>query len=253
MQLSTKFSKQELEAYGAAGAIAEETLGSIRTVVAFEGQEKEFYRYQKHLITAQNNNIRKNLFAAISNGIMWFFVFASYALSFYYGVELILEEKYWPIEDQVYTPANMVSVFFCTLIAGWNFGTGAPYFETFGTACGAAAKIFEILDTEPEINAYKCMGTKPKMSLRGDIVFKNVNFYYPSRPDVKILQGVNLNIKSGETVALVGSSGCGKSTCVQLIQRFYDANSGTVSFIKAAKKKRFDQRRILSILFFLLS
>ena len=66
-------------------------------------------------------------------------------------------------------------------------------------------------------------------SVHGDISFKNVHFNYPSRPEIPILQGLNLKIKRGETLALVGSSGCGKSTCVQLIQRFYDPLDGTVS------------------------
>ncbi|KAH0816572.1 hypothetical protein GEV33_006219 [Tenebrio molitor] len=219
---------QEMEAYGAAGSIAEEVLSSVRTVVAFDGQKKEITRYETHLQSAKRNNITKNLFSGISNGFMWFFVFASYALSFWYGVGLILEERYLPQEEITYTPANMVAVFFCTLIATWNFGTGAPYFEIFGTACSAAAKVFEILDTEPQINLYKNLGTKPK-TMRGDISFKSVHFQYPSRPDVKILQGFNLDIKAGETIALVGSSGCGKSTCIQLIQRFYDAVSGSVT------------------------
>ncbi|XP_967244.3 ATP-dependent translocase ABCB1 isoform X2 [Tribolium castaneum] len=225
--LSTKFSKQELEAYANAGAIAEEVLSSVRTVVAFDGQGKEFERYEKHLQAAKKNNIRKNLFTGVSNAVMWFFVFASYALSFWYGVGLILKEKELPYEERVYTPGNMVSVFFCTLMASWNFGTGAPYFEIFGTACGAAAKVFEILDTKPDINLSKTKGLKPK-NLKGDIVFKDVSFHYPSRPDVKILQNFSIEIKAGQTVALVGSSGCGKSTCIQLIQRFYDAVTGTV-------------------------
>jgi ATP-binding cassette subfamily B (MDR/TAP) protein 1 len=226
--LSTKFSRQEMEAYGAAGSIAEEVLSSVRTVVAFDGQKKEITRYEKHLQSAKRNNITKNLFSGISNGFMWFFVFASYALSFWYGVGLILEERNLPQEEITYTPANMVAIFFCIWIATWNFGTGATYFEIFGTACGAAAKVFEILDTEPQINLCKNLGTKPK-TMRGDISFKSVHFQYPSRPDVKILQGFNLDIKAGETIALVGSSGCGKSTCIQLIQRFYDATSGSVT------------------------
>jgi ATP-binding cassette subfamily B (MDR/TAP) protein 1 len=109
-QLSTKFSKQEMEAYGAAGSIAEEVLSSIRTVVAFDGQEKEITRYEKHLQSGKKNNITKNLFSGISNGFMWFFVYASYALSFWYGVGLILEERYLPQEEITYTPANMVAV-----------------------------------------------------------------------------------------------------------------------------------------------
>jgi len=67
-----------------------------------------------------------------------------------------------------------------------------------------------------------------KDGLIGDIEFKDVHFSYPSRPGVKILNGLSFNAKRGETIALVGSSGSGKSTCVQLIQRFYDADQGSV-------------------------
>ncbi|NXK57579.1 MDR1 protein, partial [Sylvietta virens] len=65
--------------------------------------------------------------------------------------------------------------------------------------------------------------------IKGNLEFKNVYFSYPSRPDVEILKGLNLKINSGQTVALVGGSGCGKSTTVQLIQRFYDPKEGMVT------------------------
>jgi ABC-type multidrug transport system fused ATPase/permease subunit len=66
-------------------------------------------------------------------------------------------------------------------------------------------------------------------TITGDIEFKNVEFNYPSRPEVKILRNFSLKVKSGQTVALVGSSGSGKSTCIQLVQRFYDPLLGSVS------------------------
>ncbi|NWR00729.1 MDR1 protein, partial [Paradoxornis webbianus] len=65
--------------------------------------------------------------------------------------------------------------------------------------------------------------------IKGNLEFKDVYFNYPSRPDVEILKGLNLKINSGQTVALVGGSGCGKSTTVQLIQRFYDPKEGMVT------------------------
>ncbi|XP_056648993.1 ATP-dependent translocase ABCB1-like isoform X1 [Diorhabda sublineata] len=225
--VSTKFSEEEMESYGAAGAIAEEVLSSIKTVVAFDGQQKELTRYDKHLINAKKNNLKRGFFNALSNGCLWFFVYACYALSFWYGVKLILEERHLPPEKQIYTPANMISVFFSTLTATWNFGMGAPLVEIFGTAKGAAHKIFAVIDSAPIIKKDVNVG-RTLTNFSKDITFENVYFDYPSRPDVKILRGFNLKINIGETVALVGSSGCGKSTCIQLLQRFYDPVEGRI-------------------------
>jgi len=85
-----------------------------------------------------------------------------------------------------------------------------------------------VIHRKSPIDASDDKGEKPS-SIDGNIEFRNVQFQYPSRKDVPILTGLNLKIKKGETVALVGSSGCGKSTCIQLIQRFYDPESGEVS------------------------
>lgn len=98
-----------MDAYATAGAIAEEVLTAIRTVIAFGGQQKEIERYKAQLVIARDNNIRGALLTAINNGIMWFLVFGSYGLSFYYGVKLILEEKYLPEDEKIYTPANMIT------------------------------------------------------------------------------------------------------------------------------------------------
>ncbi len=78
---------------------------------------------------------------------------------------------------------------------------------------------------QPPIDSWSDAGEKPDQ-LNGEIEFSDVSFSYPSRPDVGILSGLSYRIKAGSTVALVGSSGCGKSTCIQLIQRFYDPSNG---------------------------
>ena len=79
----------------------------------------------------------------------------------------------------------------------------------------------------PSIDSISNDGVKPKVC-EGDISFRNVVFHYPSRKDVKILDEFSIDIEKGSTVALVGSSGCGKSTCVQLLQRLYDPDSGEI-------------------------
>lgn len=91
----------------------------------------------------------------------------------------------------------------------------------------AASKVFQLLKREPKVQD----PTNPIVadSYYGDINYSSIEFKYPTRPDMKILRGLNLLVGRGKTIALVGPSGCGKSTIIQLIERFYDPTSGTVS------------------------
>ncbi|EFA00893.1 ATP-dependent translocase ABCB1 [Tribolium castaneum] len=226
--LTSKLAKKEQDAYGSAGSIAEEVLTSIRTVIAFGGQHKEITRYDEELEFAKKNNIKRQSMTAIGFGLLWFFIYGSYALAFWYGVKLVLEDRNKPAKDKVYDPGTMVTVFFSVMTGSMNFGISSPYIEAFGVARAAASKVYQIIDNIPKINLSKGNGDKID-NLKGDIKFRNVRFVYPSRQDVPILLGLDLDIKAGQTVALVGSSGCGKSTCIQLIQRFYDPLEGEVS------------------------
>lgn len=146
--------------------------------------------------------------------------------AFRYGVQLILEDR--PKEVKEYTPAVLVIVFFGVLAGAQNMGLTSPHLEAFAVARGSAAAIFQVLDRVPSIDSLSKDGQRLP-SVTGEIEFKNVHFQYPARKDVKVLQGLNLKINHGETVALVGGSGCGKSTCLQLIQRLYDPMKGQVS------------------------
>ncbi|KFO56227.1 Multidrug resistance protein 1, partial [Corvus brachyrhynchos] len=214
------FTDKEQAAYAKAGAVAEEVLAAIRTVIAFGGQEKEIKRYHKNLEDAKRIGIRKAITANISMGAAFLLIYASYALAFWYGTTLILTEDY--------TIGKVLTVFFSILIGAFSIGQTAPSIEAFASARGAAYTVFNIIDNEPQIDSYSETGYKPD-HIKGNLEFKNVYFNYPSRPDVEILKGLNLKINSGQTVALVGGSGCGKSTTVQLIQRFYDPKEGTVT------------------------
>ncbi|KAH0627478.1 hypothetical protein JD844_003227 [Phrynosoma platyrhinos] len=174
---------KELAAYAKAGSVAEEVLTAIRTVIAFGGQKKEIQRYYKNLEDAKNIGIKKAITANISIGIAFLLIYASYALAFWYGTTLILDEHY--------SIGKVLTVFFAVLIGAFSIGQVSPNLEAFAIARGAAYAIFNIIDN--------------------------------------VLKGLNLKVNSGQTVALVGSSGCGKSTTVQLIQRFYDPVEGMVT------------------------
>uniref|UniRef100_A0A8C3KSZ8 ATP binding cassette subfamily B member 1 n=1 Tax=Calidris pygmaea TaxID=425635 RepID=A0A8C3KSZ8_9CHAR len=214
------FTDKEQAAYAKAGAVAEEVLGAVRTVIAFGGQEKEIKRYYKNLEDAKKIGIKKAITSNISMGAAFLLIYASYALAFWYGTTLIIADDY--------TIGNVLTVFFSVLIGAFSIGQTAPSIEAFASARGAAYAIFNIIDNEPQIDSYSETGYKPD-HIKGNLEFQNVYFNYPSRPDIEILKGLNLKISCGQTVALVGGSGCGKSTTVQLIQRFYDPREGTVT------------------------
>ncbi|XP_032160405.1 phosphatidylcholine translocator ABCB4 isoform X2 [Mustela erminea] len=182
-KILSAFSDRELAAYAKAGAVAEEALGAIRTVIAFGGQNKELERYEKHLENAKRIGIKKAISANISMGIAFLLIYASYALAFWYGSTLVISKEY--------TIGNAMTVFFSILVGAFSVGQAAPCIDAFANARGAAYTIFNIIDS--------------------------------------ILKGLNMTVESGQTVALVGNSGCGKSTTVQLIQRLYDPDEGRIN------------------------
>ncbi|XP_063825682.1 ATP-dependent translocase ABCB1 [Ostrinia nubilalis] len=219
--IASKLSKKEAVAAGKAGSIAEEVISSVRTVYAFSGQQKEIDRYQLHLADSRKINIKKGFYNGVAMGVLFFCIFCSYALSFWFGYKLMVEE---PENYDVYT---MIAVFFGVMMGSANFGISSTLMEVFGSARGAGAQIFNLIDNVPTINPLLDAGTKPP-SIDGNIELKDVVFQYPSRPDVPVLKGVSLKVSRGQSVALVGHSGCGKSTIIQLISRYYDVVGGSV-------------------------
>ncbi|XP_014643709.1 PREDICTED: multidrug resistance protein 1-like [Ceratotherium simum simum] len=219
-KILSSFTNRELLAYAKAGAVAEEVLAAFRTVIAFGGQKKELERYNKNLEEAKRIGIKKAITANISIGAAFLLMYASYALAFWYGTSLVLSGEY--------SIGQVLTVFFSVLIGAFSIGQASPNIEAFANARGAAYDIFRIIDSKPSIDSYSTSGHKPD-NINGNLEFKNVHFSYPSRKEVQILKGLNLKVQSGKTVALVGNSGCGKSTTVQLMQRLYDPTEGVVS------------------------
>ncbi|KAM6152565.1 ATP-dependent translocase ABCB1 [Erethizon dorsatum] len=219
-KILSSFTDKELLAYAKAGAVAEEVLAAIRTVIAFGGQNKELERYNKNLEEAKRIGIKKAITANISIGAAFLLIYASYALAFWYGTTLVLSLEY--------SIGQVLTVFFSVLVGAFSIGQASPNIEAFANARGAAYEIFKIIDNEPHIDSFSTNGHKPD-NIQGNLEFRNIHFSYPSRKEVKILKGLNLKVQSGQTVALVGNSGCGKSTTVQLLQRLYDPTEGAVT------------------------
>ncbi|XP_035220958.1 ATP-dependent translocase ABCB1-like [Stegodyphus dumicola] len=219
-KLIASSSAREQQKYAVAGGIAEEVLSSIRTVTSFNGQERECKRYTAALIQGMNVALRKYVFIAFGFGFTFLVLYGAYALAFWYGSELISAGKM--------TPGDVFSVFFAVMIGSFSLGNAMPHMTAVSTAKGSAAKVFQIIETVPKIDPYSNKGTKLD-NFSANIEFHNVNFSYPSRKTVQVLKNFCLQIKEGQTVALCGSSGSGKSTVVNLLLRFYDPNQGSIT------------------------
>ena len=250
-KIITTYSKHELDVYGQAGKLADEVLSSIRTVVAFGGQEKEVENYRTEITKAQKSGIRRGFMTAMTMGLMFGVMYGTYGLGFWYGVKQYFdqqEEEEWKncstdcIKDNFENPSNIAdcildcfdfnpgtisTALFGILQGGMQIGQSNMFAEAFNTARAAAAQIFMVIDRQPPIDSSSLEGAHPT-NIHGNIIFRNVSFNYPSRPNINILNDLNLTIPAGKSVALVGPSGCGKSTCIQLIQRFYDPINGDI-------------------------
>nr|AAO20902.1 Mdr2 [Takifugu rubripes] len=234
-KLLTSFTSKEQTAYAKAGAVAAEVLSSIRTVFAFSGQRKAIKRYHKNLEDARDMGIKKGVAANTATGFSFLMIYLSYALAFWYGTTLVLNKEYTignlltnkSVAAETVTTCVQMKVFFVVLYGAYIIGQASPNVQSFASARGAAYKVYNIIDHKPNIDSFSEDGYKPEY-IKGDIVFQNIHFSYPSRPEIKILNDMSFHVRNGQTIALVGSSGCGKSTTIQLLQRFYDPQKGSI-------------------------
>ncbi|CAH0578089.1 unnamed protein product [Chrysodeixis includens] len=223
----TKSSARELESYSQAGKHAEEIMKSIKTVAAFAGESKEVERYTKLLQPAEQYGRKRGLYTGLGSGFNWVLTYCLNAIGLIYGIRLVLQDREKPEEERRYVVGIVFSVLFNIYMATQSITMCVPHIEVFSAARGAAASIYHLLEREPPIDSLSKKGTSPRRVI-GEISLEDVHFSYPSRPDVKVLKGFSLKIKAGECIALVGSSGCGKSTVLQLLQRLYDPHFGSV-------------------------
>ncbi|XP_060076812.1 ATP-dependent translocase ABCB1-like [Ylistrum balloti] len=220
-QIMASMSSKELTAYAKAGSVAEEVLSSIRTVVAFGGERKECKRYDDHLKEARDIGVKKSLTNGLSFGVTYMLIFLTDCLGFWYGAKLTRDQP------DLYTPGKILIVFFSIVIGAFALGNAMPNLQSMATGRGAAYMIYNLIALVPAIDSSSEEGKKPD-SIEGTIKFQKVKFRYPAREEVVVLDGLDLTVDKGQTLALVGSSGCGKSTVVQLLQRFYDPQEGQI-------------------------
>ncbi|CAF1202712.1 unnamed protein product [Rotaria sordida] len=221
VKTTVNYSSKEIQAFASASSVSQEVLQNIRTVTAFHGQAKEEERFAKNLILAKNIGIKKALHVGIWLGLGYLSVFVSYALIFWYGSQLVRTDC------TNYSVGIVLVVFMGYMYASFHTAYLSPHIQNFAEALTSGSYVFDIIDRQTKIDVSSDEGDKPQ-NIIGDIEFDNVTFTYPARQETPILNKLSLKIPSGKIVALVGASGCGKSTIIQLIQRFYDPDEGRI-------------------------
>jgi len=201
------------------GSFVEETLGAIRTVQAYTHEAIDRTLFGGRVEDAFDTAIRRVKVRAILTVIVIVLVFGSVGIILWIGGHDVLAGRLTAGELSAF-------VIYSVVVAG-SVGAISEVIGDLQRAAGATERLFDLLDTRPEIRAPASPVALPEPP-RGALSFQDLRFHYPSRPDDAALEGFTLDVRPGETVALVGPSGAGKTTVFQMLLRFYDPQAGAI-------------------------
>ncbi|KAH9038538.1 P-loop containing nucleoside triphosphate hydrolase protein [Lactarius pseudohatsudake] len=200
--------------------LACEAAASIRTVASLTREDDCLNLYSRSLEEPLRKSNRtavwSNFLFAVSQAFSFFII----SLVFWYGARLV--------SFQEFTAKEFFTGLMGTVFGAIQAGNVFAFVPDVSLARGAASDIIQLLDARPEVDAESTEGRTPQ-DVKGHISFEDVHFRYPTRPGVRVLRGLTITVKPGTYVALVGASGCGKSTVIQLAERFYDPLSGNIT------------------------
>ena len=218
-EIMRKISKNVQDRLADCNAASEEAFAQIHTVRSFAAETYELARFQTLLTKVYALSIKSARMYVPYLTICIALPYLASILIIFYGAKLAAAD--------VIPPSALISFVLYLEMLNESFSAMGDIYASITAALGAAEEVFSILDRKPEFNLveYPIESMEGK---RGSIVFRNVDFAYPSRPDAQVLTGISLAIKAGSVAALVGPSGNGKSTILALLQRWYCQSGGDI-------------------------
>lgn len=211
-----KLSKEIQDKLATSTTILEENISGMPVVKSFVRQKLEIQRFDKAVEDSFQSAKKRVKISAFFGPVVGFIAFSTALVLLWYGGREVITGRI--------SPGELVAfILYATIIAG-PMGSFARLYTRIQEGLGASERIFEILDTQGDVR--DAPDAVPMPPVAGKVEFKNLRFHY--RADQEVLKGLNFTVEPGEMVALVGPSGAGKTTLVQLLHRFYDPVSGEI-------------------------
>lgn len=212
-------SNQSQEALSLVGSHIEETVSGIKTIQSYLCEDKEIRNFNNYLEKSLNISLKKIKLRSLLIALVIAFAFSGVAIVLWAGGHMVLSNQL--------TSGELSSFIFYSVLTATSLVAISQIMGQLQTAAGATQRLFDLLEIKSPVLEVESP-EKLVITDKNYVIFKDVSFFYPSRRDQLILENFNLTIQPQEKIAIIGESGSGKSTILQLIMRFYDVSGGEI-------------------------
>ena len=217
-----KLSRKAQDKLAESNTIVEETLQGIANVKAFVNESFEAGRYSKNIREVANIAINGAKYRGMFASFIVFGMFGAIVTVIAYGCVLVSHNEL--------TVGQLFKFALYAVFVGSAMGSFPELYANVQKAVGASERVLEILGEQSEDVSIEAVDNIIQQRIEGNLAFQEVNFHYPSRPEIEVLKDVTFEAQTGQKIAVVGPSGSGKSTMASLILQFYHPQSGTILF-----------------------